>query len=151
MFRWIQCLETDLPITHFPNDGRQRLLLQHTHTHKHYTLCPVNLQQHSLSSNTTAITVTILTYTLPQINETGPLHGPGPPSLPLDHLPPELFFFFFLERLEAVPLRGGHVMSPGPVILPLTTKGLHLPDSIAKLYTPVTYYTLSCSSLSQTI
>ncbi len=56
------------------------------------------------------------------------------------------------ERLEAVPLRGGYVMNPGPVFLPLTTRGRHLPSSwshFPKLLTPVTHHTLTCSPLSR--
>ncbi len=37
------------------------------------------------------------------------------------------------ECLEAVPLRGGYVMSPGPPTIPLTTRGHHLPSSWTQL------------------
>ncbi len=46
------------------------------------------------------------------------------------------------------------VMSPGPVFLPLTTRGHHLPSSwthFPKLHTPVTHHTPSCSPSSWTI
>ncbi len=58
------------------------------------------------------------------------------------------------EHLEAVPLRGSYVMSPGLVFLPLTTRGRHPPSSwthLPKLLTPVTHHTLSCSTLSRSL
>ncbi len=45
-------------------------------------------------------------------------------------------------------------MSPGPVFLPLTTRGHHLPSSwthFPKLHSPVTHHTPSCSPSSWTI
>ncbi len=45
-------------------------------------------------------------------------------------------------------------MSPGPVFLPLTTRGRHLPSSwshFPKLFRPVTHHTLTCSPLSRSL
>ncbi len=62
--------------------------------------------------------------------------------------------FFRLESLCPSLLLRDSVMSPGLAIIPLTTRGHHLPSSwtqLPQLHTPVTYYTLSCCPLSQTL